>query len=369
MKFTVEAQELNEAFAVVSKALSSNAENQILKGVFISSFGNELYLKCSDSSVQIETLIPAFVEEEGSAVLPGRLTVDLVRRMRGNKVSFETADNNSVKVEMGKSRSVLQYFDASSYPQMDEVKGDVSFNIKQGVFRSMIKQTAFSCADDDGKAVLKGVLMEFTEEGCLNLIALDGFRLARRTEKVSVKGAKRNAIVPAKTMMDIANILSDSEDEATITLSATHITVNLGSTKIRARLIKGEYINYRNILSRKSASRIIVDRSEFLRSLEIVWLIAKDLNNNVIKLDFDADTMTISARGEAGSINETVEVNVAGSPTEIAFNAQYLMDIAKSVDDDVIALNFNTSVTPCIVEPVQGDAYYYLVLPIRLMRS
>ena len=369
MKFTVEAQELNEAFAVVSKALSPNAENQILKGVYVSSFGNELYLKCSDSSVQIETLIPAFVEEEGSAVLPGRLTVDLVRRMRGNKVSFETGDSSSVKVEMGKSRSVLQYFDASTYPQMDEVKGDVSFNIKQGVFRSMIKQTAFSCADDDGKAVLKGVLMEFTEEGYLNLIALDGFRLARRSEKVSVNGAKRNAIVHAKTMIDIANILSDTEDEVSVTLSATHITVDLGATKIKARLIKGEYINYRNILSRKSASRITVERSEFLKSLEIVWLIAKDLNNNVIKLDFEEGQMNISARSEAGSINESVEVNITGTPIEIAFNAQYLMDIAKSVEDDMIALNFNTSVTPCIVEPVQGDSFYYLVLPIRLMRN
>ena len=143
----------------------------------------------------------------------------------------------------------------------------------------------------------------------------------------------------------------------------------MGVTKIKARLIKGEYINYRNILSRKSVCRVIVDRAEFLRSLEIVWLIAKDLNNNVIRLDFDEGLMKISARSEAGSIDETVEINVTGTPTEIAFNAQYLMDIAKSVEDDTIALNFNTGVTPCIAEPVQGEAYYYLVLPIRLMRS
>ncbi|MBO6061564.1 MAG: DNA polymerase III subunit beta [Clostridia bacterium] len=369
MKFTVESAELNEALAVVSKALSPNAENQILKGVYISAFENSLFLKCSDSSVQIETIIPAMVEEEGSAVLPGRLTVDLVRRMRGNKVSFESAENSTVKVEMGKSRSQLQYFDAAAYPQMEDVRGDVSFKIKQCVFRSMIKQTAFSCSLEEGKAVLKGVLMEFTEDGYLNLVALDGFRLAKRSEKVSISGKARNAIVPARTMTDISNIIGDTEDEIEITLSATHITVNMGVTKIKARLIKGEYINYRNILSRKSVCRVIVDRAEFLRSLEIVWLIAKDLNNNVIRLDFDEGLMKISARSEAGSIDETVEINVTGTPTEIAFNAQYLMDIAKSVEDDTIALNFNTGVTPCIAEPVQGEAYYYLVLPIRLMRS
>ncbi|MBO4563472.1 MAG: DNA polymerase III subunit beta [Clostridia bacterium] len=370
MKFCVESQELNEALAVVTKALSPNVETPILKGIYISAFQNELYLKCSDSSIQIETLIPAMVDEDGSAVLPGRLTADLMRKTRGTKVNFETIDSSSMRVEAGKSKSLLQFFSAETYPQMDEVKGDASFNIKQGVFRSMIKQTAFCCAgEDEGKAILRGVLMEFTEEGCLNLVALDGFRLAKRTEKVSVNGERRNAVVPARTMQDIANILSDSDDEITVTLSSTHITVNMGTTKIKARLLKGEYINYRNILSKKSTSRVIVNRSELLESLEIASLFSKDSQNNLLKLDFENDLLTITARSETGSINETAEINLTGTPIEIAFNAKYLLDIVKAVDDEAIALSFNTSVTPCVAEPVQGEGFYYMVLPVRLMRS
>ena len=108
MKFCADLKEMNEALAVVTKALSPNVETPILKGIYLSAYGNELYLKCSDSSVQIETLIPAVIDEEGAAVLPGRLTADLLRKMRGTKVDFETEDNSSVKVETGKSRSSLQ---------------------------------------------------------------------------------------------------------------------------------------------------------------------------------------------------------------------------------------------------------------------
>lgn len=370
MKFCVGSNELNEALAVVTKALSPNVETPILKGIYVGAYGNELYLKCSDSSVQIETLIPAMVDEEGTVVLPGRLTADLARKMRGSSVTFETAENNSVKVEMGKSRSVLQYFDAAQYPQMDEVKSDVTFNIKQGIFRSMIKQTAFCCAgEDEGKAILRGVLMEFTEEGMLNLVALDGFRLAKRTEKVSINGERRNAVVPARTMIDIANIISDSEDEITVTLSATHITVKMGSTKIKARLLKGEYINYRNILSKKTVSRVIAVRSELVDSLEVASLFAKDSQNNLIKLDIEGNTLHITARSETGSINESTDINLTGDSLEIAFNAKYMLDIIKAIDDESIAMSFNTSVTPCVVEPTQGDRYYYLILPVRLMRS
>ena len=370
MKFSLDLKELNEALAVVTKALSPNVDTPILKGIYLSAYGNELYLKCSDSSVQIETLIPAMIEEEGAAVLPGRLTADLLRKMRGNSVNFETEDNSTVKVETGKSRSSLSFFPADTYPQMDELSGDVTFKIKQGVFRSMIKQTAFCCAgDDEGKAILRGVLMEFTEEGDLNFVALDGFRLAKRTESIKVSGSKRNAVVPARTMQDIANIISDSDDELTVTLSTTHITVNMGTTKIKARLLKGEYINYRNILSKKITSRVVVNRAELQESLEIASLFSKETQNNLIKLDFESDKLLITARSETGSINESTDITLTGSPIEIAFNARYLLEIIKAIDDETVALSFNTSVTPCVAEPVQGNKYYYLVLPVRIMKS
>lgn len=370
MKFCVNSAELNEALAVVTKALSPNVDTPILKGIFMSAFSNELFLKCSDSSVQIETLIPAIVDEEGSAVLPGRLSFDLLRKMRGDKVFFETEENSSIRIETGKNRSRLQYFDAETYPQMDELAGDVSFKMKQRIFRSMIKQTVFCCADEsEGKAILRGVLMEFTEEGLINMVALDGFRLAKRTEKVSIKGEPRNVVVPSRTMQDIANILSDADDEITVTLSQTHITVDMGTTKIKARLLKGEYINYRNILSKKSTSRVTVSRSELLDCLEIAALISKDTQNNLVKFDFEGDLINITSRSETGSVHESAQINLTGTPIEIAFNAKYMIDIVKAVDDDSISLSFNTSVTPCVAEPVQGDSFYYLVLPVRLMRS
>lgn len=371
MKFCVNLNELTEAIAVVTKALSPNVENNILKGIYFSSYGNELFLKCSDSAVQIETLIPALIEDEGVAVLPGRLTADLIRKLKGEKVDFELdPSSNTMKVASKKGNFSLQYFDAGLYPQMDDLAGDVSFKMKQGVFRSMIKQTVFCCAsDDEGKAILRGVFMEFTDEGMLNLVALDGFRLAKRTEKVSVKGNARNAVVPARAMQYIANTLTDGEDEVTVTLSQTHITVNMGSTRIKARLIKGEYINYNNILSKKSTSRVTAIRSELVDSLEIASLFSRDTQNNLVKFDFEGNKMNISARSESGSIRESAEISITGTPIEIAFNSKYMLDIIKAIEDESVALSFNTSVTPCVVEPVQGSSFYYLVLPVRLMRS
>ena len=103
MKFCVNTGELNEALAVVTKALSSSNETPVLRGIYINAFDNGLYLKCSDSSIQIETIIPALVDEEGAAVMPGRLMADLTRRMKGDKINFETVDEFSMRVDGGRS--------------------------------------------------------------------------------------------------------------------------------------------------------------------------------------------------------------------------------------------------------------------------
>lgn len=369
MKFYAEAQELNGALAIVTKALSPNAEKEILKGIYMSALGNELYLKCSDSSIQIETKVPAVVEEDGVAVMPGRITADLMKKMKGKTVDFESEDS-TMKVSCGRTSGELQFFDAQDYPVMDDMKSDMHFTVKQSVLRSMIRQTAICCADEkESKAILHGVYIEFTEEGYLNMVALDGFRLAIRTEKVSVSGSKRNVVVHSRTMLDIASILADVDDEVTVTISQTHISIDLGDTRIKARLLKGEYINYRNILPSVFNSRVTVKRDELLKSVELAALFALETQNNLLKLEFEQDTLSIKARSETGRINESTDITLTGSPIEIAFNAKYLMDIVRSLDDEYVALSLTSSVTPCVFEPVQGNKFYYLVLPVRLLKG
>jgi DNA polymerase-3 subunit beta len=55
-----------------------------------------------------------------------------------------------------------------------------------------------------------------------------------------------------------------------------------------------------------------------------------------------------------------------GKNIEIAFNARYLLDVMRVVKDDEICLDFTTNVSPCIVRPLEGEAYCYLILPVRI---
>ena len=55
-----------------------------------------------------------------------------------------------------------------------------------------------------------------------------------------------------------------------------------------------------------------------------------------------------------------------GENVKIGFNNRFLLDALKAVDSDEITMSFNGGMKPCLITPVKGDAYKYLVLPLKL---
>ena len=57
-----------------------------------------------------------------------------------------------------------------------------------------------------------------------------------------------------------------------------------------------------------------------------------------------------------------------GKPVEIGFNPRYLLDALKVIDSEKITMSLITSVSPCIIKPINNDNYVYLVVPVRLSK-
>ena len=43
-----------------------------------------------------------------------------------------------------------------------------------------------------------------------------------------------------------------------------------------------------------------------------------------------------------------------------------MIDALKAVDDERIKITFKDSTSPCLIKPLEGDSYEYLVLPVRI---
>ena len=55
-----------------------------------------------------------------------------------------------------------------------------------------------------------------------------------------------------------------------------------------------------------------------------------------------------------------------GEDIDIAFNPKYCMNILKVIKDETVYMDFLSPISPCVVRPVQGDRYYYLIVPVRI---
>ena len=365
MRFSVNTKELNEALSIVMKAMPAHSSISILEGVYMYASNNKLFMKCSALSLQIETEIPAFVEEEGGAVLTGRVFPELVRRFSGETVDF-SGEKATVNVCSNRSNTSFQSPDTADYPEMKRVDEEFSAEISQNKLKNMIRQTIYAVSTEEAKPILNGVCLEFGEDGILKMVAIDGFRVAIRREKIENCTGKKSVVIHARAMQEISNILSNGEEKIKLVFSNTHIKIDFGHTRIISRLMEGDYVNYSGFIRDTHNCYALVDCRELQESIERVSLLAREAKSNSIKFSFSEDQLSLTANSEKGSIDDSITAQLIGQPIDIAFNSKYILEAVKFIEDESIYLKMNTSVTPCIIEPVEGNAFYYMVLPVRM---
>ena len=169
-------------------------------------------------------------------------------------------------------------------------------------------------------------------------------------------------------MNEINKIFSEEEksEDVYMIIDEKKAVFLIEGARIVLRIMEGEFVKYRDILPKEHQCRLKVNRSEMMDCLERASLLAKEGRNNLIKLSVIRDKIIITSRSEEGKVKEEVFIEKEGNDLEIGFNAKYILDVLKAIVDEEVIMEFNTNVSPCIVKPVEGDKYDYLILPVRI---
>ncbi|MCI5957370.1 MAG: DNA polymerase III subunit beta [Clostridiales bacterium] len=369
MKFECSAQELFNGLVNATRALSSRPAMQILEGVLLRAGDDEVELMCSDGSLSIKSQVQANVSVPGEVVLPGRLLTEIVRKLPEGTVAFSMNEKLVVTIRCCQSRSTITGMPSAEFPQMKDLVNTHALHFPQKKLRDMISKVTFAIALQESRQALTGCLMEVTGDE-LRLVGLDGFRLALQRMHdnfVLPDGVEKvSAIIPGRVMNEIAHIMEDDDSMATFHLDNTHMMVVMGKTTLVTSLLAGEYINYRQILPTAWLTRVTVKRKELQDAIERASLMAKEGKNNLIRMKATQNNLRITSMSELGDVLEELDAHLEGEDIEIAFNSRYISDVIKNVDEDCCTLCMNTNVSPCVISPMDGDSYLYLVLPVRV---
>ena len=366
MIFICEKQKLQEGISIANKAITGKTTMPILEGIYINAKNEGLTLIGSDMDVSIETKVDADILEEGMIVIDARIFGEIIRKLPNSDIKIETLENDIIQITCEKSVFNLVYMNGEDYPALPSINENLSVEVSQNILKNMIKGTSFAIAQDETRPILQGILFEVKNKN-LNLVALDGYRLAVRSEFLD-NDNEIEVVIPGKTLNEVSKILEDVSDIVKITFTNNHILFNLNNTKVISRLLDGKFVNYSSLLPQEHKILVDVNKQQLQSCIERASLMAKDSNSNLIKLEVQEENMIITSNSQLGKVREELTINLQGEPIQIAFNSRYFLEGLKNVDDDEVKLEMTSSVSPCVIKCKNTDNSKYLVLPVRLIR-
>lgn len=369
MKIICEQSSMIRALNIVSNAVPVRSTMPAMTGILMKAYPDgRLKITATDNTMTIQDTIAVNVEIPGEILIPAKLVEDIIRKLPGSELTIATDENDNVEITSLNAHFELPAMDSSEFPEVRPVSDETeAIQINRSMLRDMINRTSFSASVDEARGIITGVLMEMAE-GHINLVAIDGYRMAI-TRHATPDVGNHSFVISAKLLNDIAKIISDASDDeenGMIYLDDKKAVFGFGNIMAQLRLLNGTFVDYQGILPRDTSIEVKANRKELAAAIERASLMNRSNKNSLVKMNFIGNVLTITSGSEEGNVQEEMVVEKSGDDISIGFNSHYLMDVLKAVPDDEIRILLNSAIDPVLVEPVEGDEYEYLVLPVRI---
>jgi len=369
MKITVLQENLKHGLSIVSRATSPRATLPVLGNILIATENGRLRLAATDLELSITGWIGASIEQEGATTVPARTFFDLVGTLPPDAISLDYDDATStMKLSCDKSKTQLKCIHAEEFPPIAlRASGTPTFEndgfeIETKCLLEMIRQTAFSASRDIARPVLTGVLITIAEDR-ITLASADGFRLSEHKARLSSPVAEPvSALVPAKSLNELAHILKNKDGLVTIAFANGRVAFRTPDIELATQLIEGEFPDYHQIIPEEHTTRMVVPTDALRKACQQAGVFARN-DSLVATLDIREEIVEVSAQAdELGSSRTQVAVVTEGPGMHIAFNTHYLQDALAVIQTPSVALEISDPVKPGTIRPVGEEGNFLHVL-------
>ena len=378
MKIQVERDVLADAVAWTARALPARPTVPVLAGIRLQA-GDDLTLSSFDYDVSAQATIPVITEEEGSALVSGRLLAEISRSLPGRPVQIASEGGKAV-LTCGSATFTLLTMPEEEYPALPEMP-PAAGTVGSDAFASAVSQSATAAGRDDTLPALTGVRIEI-EGDTLTLISTDRYRLAVRELRWTPARPDLSAavLVPARALAETARALT-SGAEVAIALALPGdgadgvggdgmIGFEGGGRQATTRLLGGEFPRHQALLPSHANYTAELATPLLAEAVKRVALVAE--RNTAVRLAFTPGQLVLEAgTGDEAQAVEVLEASFDGEDElSIAFNPQYLLDGLTAIDSDTVRISFTEAGKPALITgkpaPDGQTDYRYLLMPIRL---
>ena len=371
MEFTVSKSDLVRELGLSQGVVEKKTTIPILSNVLVEADGDRITLTATDLELGIRVSCPARVAKGGAGTIPARRLLDYVRLLPDADIQVKVGDNHWANLVCGRSRTRIAGMSRESFPELPEMPEPIA-EIPIGVLSGLIAKTIFAISAEESRFTLNGALLIVRPEG-LTMVATDGHRLAMVESAVELgfAGQSYRALLPRKAMQEIQKLAGESEPDAKIRFAGdeNHLFFELGDRMLLSRKLTGNFPDFDRVLPKDHPHMVTLSRTELRAAIERVAQFA-DERSRAIRIQLVPGELKVLANlSETGESEETLPSDYAGTQLDIGFNAQYLLDFLRAVNEESVQFRFRDPQSAGELRPAgqaEGQNYRYVIMPMRI---
>jgi DNA polymerase III subunit beta len=366
MKLYCEREALLGDCQLASAAATTRDIKPILRNLKAIADGDKCVLMATDLELGIRLQVRSpQVQEPGEAILPANKLTSILRESTDDYLTIE-ADGQKCVVTGAHNEFEMPGEDPAEFPDIPVFSEKKHHELTAGTLRTMIRRTVFAAARESTRYAMTGVVWELEGSQC-RLVATDSKRLALTTGPAKEVGGHDTKggshIVPTKAMALLERNLHDDDEIVRVSLRPNEVLFQTEKATIYSRLVEGRFPPYKEILPKKANARINLKVPEFLTAVRQAAIMT-DEESKRVNFHFASGKLTLAAQGAAsGRSKVEMDLEYDGTPIDIAFDPQYLVEMLKVLEADAaLSLDLIDGSKPALFK--SGAEYQYLVMPL-----
>ena len=372
MIVSVLQENLANSLNIVTKAVDSNPPLPVLANVLLETEDSRLKISATNLEMSISVWIGAKVEQSGSITLPARTLSEYVNILSRERVDMRLdAATHSMQLRCGVQTSTIRGIDADEFPPINHNE-QPDLQLEGETLREMIVQTAFAAAREQNRPILTGVYL-LLEGNSITMAAADGYRLAVRTAEISESfGERRDMVIPAGTMSEIARIVEDDQEVGiALPKERNSVTVFAPNVLISSQLLDGRFPDFASIIPRSFVTSTVLYTEDLLVVCQRAEIFARDnaysANLHVkpaLNPGEPAEVVIVGKSAERGESEGMLDATAEGEPLDISFNIKYLIEVLRVVKEERVVFQSNGPENPGVLKPENREDFVHVIMPM-----
>src|SRR3954471_25086412 len=365
MEFRIAKNEFLRGLRLAQGIADRKSTMPMLANVLLRTQGKgKLLVAATDLNVSLTAELKSDNSHEGGITLGAKNLYELIANAPGEDITLKRADNHWAEIRSGKVTYKIVGMPDRDFPRVPDHREATYSTVGSAVIREMIDRTLFSVCNDETRFHLNGVFFE-SDGSKTRMVSTDGHRLSK-VERTMANGPKLSAgvIIPKKGLLEMKKVL-ESGPSCKLAIKTPHLFLVQDDIALAVKLIDAQFPPYEQVIPKDHKKIVTVDRGRFIDGLRRAQLMSSETRGVKVAATKEGITIT-SDNPDLGEVREELEAEYAGEPIAIGFNPKYVVELLGQMQSDQVTLSLGGELDPGLIQPLGGDAYLGVVMPMRI---